>query len=195
MAQKIIRTREELTADFRDVEGRFSALVESCSREQLSWHPAQQGWSIAECVEHLALANTQYVAAMKTAITENSGPVVSPDIPLSTAGWFSAFFVRTMGPQTKSKYRAPKRIRPASVEPERALQMLLASYQQVRNLLASGPQPDLNRLRFENPFSPVVRFTVSSGLLIMAAHNRRHLQQAERVREAQGFPQTMSKSL
>jgi hypothetical protein len=47
---------------------------------------------------------------------------------------------------------------------------------------------DVNRIRFRNPFIPVLRFTVGTGLEILSNHQRRHLLQAERVRESLEFP-------
>lgn len=47
---------------------------------------------------------------------------------------------------------------------------------------------DVNRIRFVNPFVWVIRFTAGTGLEILSQHERRHLQQAERVRGAMGFP-------
>jgi hypothetical protein len=40
---------------------------------------------------------------------------------------------------------------------------------------------DVNRVRFRNPFVSVIRFSVGSGFVILSAHERRHLLQAERV--------------
>jgi hypothetical protein len=42
--------------------------------------------------------------------------------------------------------------------------------------------------RFKNPFIPVLRFTVGTGLEILAKHERRHLLQAERIRDSPEFP-------
>jgi hypothetical protein len=43
-------------------------------------------------------------------------------------------------------------------------------------------------VRFQNPFVPLLRFTIGTGLLVINAHDRRHLWQAERVEDAPGFP-------
>jgi hypothetical protein len=58
----------------------------------------------------------------------------------------------------------------------------------MRSVVRDGAELDLNRIRFHNPFVATLRFTVGAGLLIIAAHNRRHLWQAEQVRQAAGFP-------
>lgn len=59
---------------------------------------------------------------------------------------------------------------------------------EVRDLLREAAGIDLNRTRFVNPFIPLVRFTVGTGFLVIAAHERRHLWQAERVKANPGFP-------
>jgi hypothetical protein len=47
---------------------------------------------------------------------------------------------------------------------------------------------DFNRIRFESPFVPVLRFTVGAGLMVIPAHDRRQLWRAERVKESSGYP-------
>ncbi len=53
-----------------------------------------------------------------------------------------------------------------------------------RELITIAARHDVNRVRFTNPFLPLLRFRVGAGLLILVRHQDRHLQQAERVRAA-----------
>jgi hypothetical protein len=46
----------------------------------------------------------------------------------------------------------------------------------------------VNRIRYRNPFIPLLRFTVGAGLEIIAKHASRHLLQAEGVRQNMSFP-------
>ena len=46
----------------------------------------------------------------------------------------------------------------------------------------------VNRIRFKNPFIPMLRFTMGTGFEIVSKHQSRHLLQAERVRESVNFP-------
>jgi hypothetical protein len=57
------------------------------------------------------------------------------------------------------------------------------THDQIRNLVDEVAYLDLNRLKFRNPLLPLLRVRVGTALLIMAAHERRHLWQAQRVRE------------
>jgi hypothetical protein len=61
------------------------------------------------------------------------------------------------------------------------LRAFIAAHDQTRAMVRDAQQLDLNRIRFKNPFIGVLRFTVGSGLLIIGAHNRRHLWQARQV--------------
>jgi hypothetical protein len=61
--------------------------------------------------------------------------------------------------------------------------------QEARELIHRARNYDVNRIRFKNPFIPILRFTVGTGLEILVTHQRRHLLQAERIRQSIEFPQ------
>jgi hypothetical protein len=58
----------------------------------------------------------------------------------------------------------------------------------VKALLAESAGFDLNGTRFVNPFLPLVRFSLATGFQVIAAHQRRHLWQAARVKANPGLP-------
>jgi hypothetical protein len=70
------------------------------------------------------------------------------------------------------------------------LEAFLRSQEDVRTVIRDGAELDLNRIRFHNPFIGLLRFTVGTGLLVITAHNRRHLWQAERILESPEFPKS-----
>jgi hypothetical protein len=72
-------------------------------------------------------------------------------------------------------------------DPEEALHAFLESHAPVRRVLEFWDRVNFNRVRFQNPFVPLLRFTIGTGLLVINAHDRRHLWQAERVEDAPGF--------
>jgi hypothetical protein len=60
----------------------------------------------------------------------------------------------------------------------------VASQEMVRTFLRSYAEIDLAVVRFPNPFIPGLRFSLATGLHVIAADERRHLWQAWRVRRA-----------
>ena len=90
--------------------------------------------------------------------------------------------------RTSRRARAPKKIDPGPhVEPS-VLESFLRSNQRAMQLVQDASDYDVNRIRFKNPFVPLLRFTVGTGLEIVSKHQDRHLLQAERVKECADFP-------
>ena len=65
-----------------------------------------------------------------------------------------------------------------------ASKQFLESQDQVRAFLGKYADIDLARVRFPNPFIRGVRFSLATGLHVIAAHDRRHVWQAWNVRKA-----------
>ena len=111
-------------------------------------------------------------------------------MPAITPGWLSRRFIERYiaeSPAAK-KARAPGRIQPASHVDLPVLERYLRINQAARELIVRASDYDVNRIRFRNPFIPIIRFTVGTGLQVVVQHQGRHLLQAERVRQNAGFP-------
>jgi hypothetical protein len=107
-----------------------------------------------------------------------------------TLGWFSGWFIRTyIAPNPGgTRARAPKKIEPAKHVDPVVLDGFLRSNQAARELARQASDYDVNRIRYRNPFIPLLRFTVGAGLEIITKHPGRHLLQAEGVRQSADFP-------
>jgi len=101
-------------------------------------------------------------------------------------GWFIRHFIEP-SPQSK-RAPAPPKIRPTAIVGLSVLDRFLSSNHVCRTLIADARNKDVNRVRFWNPLFKGIRFTVGTGLEIIAGHERRHLLQAERVRKSTNFP-------
>ncbi len=163
-------------------------IANALSDVQFNWRPSERAWSIAQCLDHLGRANTIYAVALQEAVRKARFAPLRRNGPIRPA-WFSRLFIWSLEPPPRIRMRAPKKIVPgASYKGEDVLQMFLRSQEDVRSVLQESADLDLNCIRFRNPFIGFLRFTVGAGLLIVAAHDRRHLWQAEQVRRAACFP-------
>jgi hypothetical protein len=176
-----------LTSELDAADARAIAIAHDLSTSQLNWTPRPGAWSIGQCLEHLCLSNEVYVRPLTEALQRGASGYAHEIEP----GWFGRWFLRTyIEPTTqKRRHRAPPRTVPiASQLDSSILDRFLASNARMRELAARAQRHDVNRLRFRNPFVPLIRFTVGTGLQIIARHNHRHLLQAERVKHDPGFP-------
>jgi hypothetical protein len=162
------------------------ALAEGLSEKLGGWRGEPGSWSVAECLDHLATANRVYLDAMGPAAAraQREGRTArGPARPGLIGGWF----VKWLEPpvNVRLRTRAPGKIRPRTAPPlSDALRMFLASHEEARTFLRTYAGLDLARARFPNPFIRGVRFSLATGLHVIAAHERRHLWQAWRVRRA-----------
>ena len=173
---------DQLDAAQRDAE----SLVAGVSAEQGVWRPEPAAWSIAECLDHLATANTVYLTAMDAAAAQalqqnrhRRGP--------ATSGVIGRWFVRLLEPPVNPwlKGKAPQLIKPRTSPPlADAFSQFAESQHQARTFLKRYADIDLAGVRFPNPFARGVRFSLATGLHVIPAHERRHLWQAWRVRRA-----------
>jgi hypothetical protein len=177
----------QILNDLEANERRAQALVADLDSGSLNWRADDRSWSTAQCLDHLNVANRVYLEAMRPSIEEarrqrrmRKGPV--------RPGWFERWFVANLEPPPKRKLSAPKKIVPAFRGEKDAL---VAEFRRLHGeidvLLRESADLDLG-VRFPNPFIPLLRFRAWTGFLVMPAHERRHLWQAEQLRTKPGFP-------
>jgi hypothetical protein len=175
-----------LAADLSANDQSARDLVGGITDEQLNWQPAAGCWSIGQCLEHLCVTNECYLPAISAALKEQPRSPVEEITP----GWFGGWFIRSfVEPSPKSKRAsAPGKIRPGPRTDRSVLDRFLSGNQTCRELILRARENDVNRIRFWNPFLRGLRFTVGTGLQIIVGHERRHLQQAKRVKDSASFP-------
>jgi hypothetical protein len=164
-------------------------MAAACTDEQFHWRPREgQGWSIGQCLDHLATINVVYGDAIRRGI-ENARARGWTRRAAAVPGFFGALFVKSLEPPVTRRLRAPANARPGSSKSrDEILAAYHAAHQRIRALTTDAAEIDTNRARFVNPFLRVLRVRVSTGLRVIAAHDRRHLWQAEQVRKAPGYP-------
>ena len=158
-------------------------LVESLTDAQLNWQPAAgKTWSIAQCLDHLAKTNTFYTEAMRCAV-RRTVPGARPRRGRIQPGWLESQFIKSIDAPARRKFRAPRKVIPAGFRTGvEVLAAFCESHQEMRSLIAECGDLDLNTVRFKSPFVWAARFTLGTGFLLIAAHERRHLGQAKQVR-------------
>lgn len=161
-------------------------LIDGLSEAEGTWRSEPGSWSIAECLDHLAVGNRVYVAAMAPIAAAARASGRQRRAPVKP-GLFGGWFVRSLEPPVTRKLRAPRKIVPRPSPPlADAATAFFASHEQVVEFLRNYADIDLAGTRFPNPFIRGLRFSLATGIHVLAAHERRHLWQAWNVRRAQG---------
>ncbi len=182
--------RESILQQMLDSEEAAKQLIAGVSDNQGNWQPvAGQSWSIWQCVEHLSLTNRVYAQALSEGLASAGASERTATGPGIRPGWFGRWFLSKIEPPVGLGVKTKAEATPAARgDLEGALARFVESHKALRKVVETWDSVDLNRVRYPNPFLPVVRFPVGTGLLIANAHDRRHLWQAQRVKEAPGYP-------
>jgi len=175
-----------LISELNAADERATTLAKALSVRQLNWSPSPGVWSVGQCLEHLRVTNEVYLKPMSDSLGGRQRAVVQEITP----GWFGRWFIRSfIEPSSRvARGRAPKKIRPPAEVGPSILDRFLKSNEEARALVRRAKDYEVNRIRFRNPFIPVIRFTVGTGFEILSQHQRRHLLQAERIRASANFP-------
>ena len=160
------------------------ALASKVSDQEFFWQPdGGRRWSIALCLDHLTVANTVYGEAMRGAVDRARAAGWSRRGP-AAPGFFGRKFIESLEPPVKRRTRAPGKIKPRAVSSRaEILDAYHKAHDDLRQLIADAATIDVNRATFTNPFIRFIRVRVSTGLHVIAAHDRRHLWQAEQTRK------------
>ena len=165
-----------------------SELVTGLNEEQLNWRPGAEKWSIAQCLDHLAVSSSKFDQYFETALGQGRSkwPVSSP--PAYQPTRMGAWLIRQLEPVTGRNLPAPKVFRPSSSDIQGALQKFLDQQETFLNFVRSADGVDFNKTRLRSPVTPFMRYSLADAFVITVVHTRRHLGQARKVRETPGFP-------
>jgi hypothetical protein len=164
-------------------------LVSGLSNAQLNWKPAPEKWSIAQCLDHLAIAAQKFDGYFSGALARGrknwpvtAGPAYRPSF---MGGWL----VKYVSPEAVKKLTAPKVFRPAeSANIDEPLEKFLKQQERFIEFVRATNGIDYNKTRLRSPVTPLMRYSLADAFVITVVHGQRHLAQARRVRETPGFP-------
>jgi len=188
MPAKLEYTPDQLATELERQGAQAQALVAGLTEAALNWQPnGGKSWSIAQCLDHLAIMNAIYVKALQTAVANNEDQLEPRKVPIQASGWLTRMFINFEEPPPKFKLPAPKKISPPSGLTCAVVSDFQALQRQFADFVREWGEADLGDLKVKDPLFPL-HLTVDTELLIVAAHNRRHLWQAENVKKSAGFP-------
>jgi DinB superfamily len=177
-------TSSGLQQQLQAVERDAQALVAGLTDANGEWRSQPGSWSVAECLDHLAAGNEIYLRAMRSA-AEQAARRPQPRDRNIRPELLGRLMMWMLEPPARLKTRAPAKIRPRESPPlQDSFKRFIASHRDVLRFLQECAGIDIVKTRFPNPFIRGLRFSLAAGLYITAAHERRHLWQAWRVRSS-----------
>ncbi len=178
--------RDEIVLDLTNVVDEARAAFDRLSCDQLNWKPSQDGWSVAQCLDHIRLTNEQLTAEIERKIAGETNSFWESWSPFS--GYLGGFLLKSMKADGK-KFKAPSEtIVPPSDLPGDIVDRFGANIADVKDVVERAKVLDPKRTVLTSPFMPMMTYRLDDALAIIAEHTKRHIRQAKRVLETEGFP-------
>jgi hypothetical protein len=165
----------------------FIRSVLPLSLDQLRWRPGLGCWSIGECLDHLNLTLAYYLPRIEQALGESRRQ--PPDRMGSVLFAKSEDdYLRQVEPPVVFKASAPAALQPTeAVDPDRIVDQFTEFRERYGTIVGSMSRLNLDKISITGSLhSPVG--SLGGLVALLAAHDRRHIWQAERMRDAKGFP-------
>jgi hypothetical protein len=174
---------EEYRQQFERIASEAKELTKGLTESQFNWRPAPDQWSIEECLAHLTAVGQVEVAAVETAVDEARAKGITGTGPFEYPIW-ERFILRETEPPVRHAMPAPKRFTPIHGQPiTGVLPTFLHVQRQFTLQIERADGLDLRRVKVPTPITRLLKLSLGTALAQAAAHERRHMAQARRVRE------------
>jgi DinB superfamily len=172
--------REKLLKELAGSRERLLRIAKNLSREELHYRPAADRWTVAECLEHIAMVEARVLGLIQKTLET---PVDSSKRS-AFEGMDDAFVAGVVG--RVARFKAPEPLVPTGRCPDEQLLKEFEGTRQQTRAFATSTNADLRRYFYKHPV--LGELDLYQWLLLIAAHCDRHRVQSEEVMASPGFP-------
>lgn len=175
-------------AEAAQISSEARAAFGNLSPARINWKRSAEEWSIGQCFEHLILTNEPYFPLFERIAAGEYREGLWERMPLLPS-FFGKLVLGAVSPESARKVKARPAFLPAASEVDPQIINQFASHQDELMRLMKGTEGlRLEKIIITSKVSRVVTYSLWDGYRILITHERRHLNQAERVMTAEGFP-------
>lgn len=176
-----------LLADIAEIDQQVTSILSRYSAAQLTWKPAPQEWSIAECFDHLIVFDNQYYPKIQQTIKQTHQKNLHESRPFQPT-WIGKMFINTQKPNSGWKTKTFKIFEPVHSSDATTGRQFLEQQQTLIDLIRQADGYDLNKLKLTSPITSLLKFSIGEALWMLVVHQQLHLQQANAVAQLAEFP-------
>jgi len=162
---------------------RGSEVVAGIYPDQLTLRPEPGKWSGAECLVHLNLTSQAFLPVIRDACDEARSRLLRSNGPFKME-MVASLLKWSLEPPARLRINTTDRFQPLIFEPvDAVLPVFIHLQSQLDQAVHAANGLDLGRVKVSSPFSNRIQYNLFSCLVLIAAHQRRHLWQAEEVKK------------
>src|SRR3989441_2135685 len=179
----LIAAADNIAAEAQQTFGDLTA-------QQLNWKPNAESWGIGQCFDHLVTANESYFPIIEQIIKGEKPRTFWESLPVLPT-FFGWMLIKYLSPESTKKLKAPDVFKPSSsdIDPK-IINNFVRQQNQLTFLMRQTAELDLRHTKITSPAVRFVTYSLMDAYTIIVVHEKRHLQQARQVLNAEGFPNT-----
>ncbi|MEA2490278.1 MAG: hypothetical protein QOH21_2070 [Acidobacteriota bacterium] len=181
MAEPAVDAVAEIEAELNAVTEQARRLIDSTDGRLFTVRPALGSWSASECIAHINLFSELFLPVLGPAINDaRERKLVATKKPakMDLLGRILRWFLE---PPTRQRLKTSAPFVPKSIRAKsESFAEFVTLQNQLIDLARAARGIDLGR-RIVSPFDKRLKFNLYSAFRIVAAHERRHLWQAEQA--------------
>lgn len=152
------------------------------SETQLNYKMTPESWSIAECVEHIAISEETFAGMLQQLLLTEADPANREKVKISDTGLIAMLVDRT------TKVKTQKPFEPTGKYGSHEATLMAFKAKRAENItFVKESNADFRNRVQEFPFGTVDAYQV---LLFMSAHSERHVRQIEEIKYSTDFPKS-----
>lgn len=172
--------REMAVEELTRTQKYLKQTVKGLSTEQMAFKPSPETWSIAECVEHLAISENAFHGMLQGALRVPADPSQRDSVKLTDQQLLRIITDRSTKVKTREEFE-PKETFGSFKETLTAFN----SKRQAHITYVENTQDDLRNHYGQLPFGTIDGVQI---ILFMSGHTERHIKQMEEVMAHMDFP-------
>lgn len=184
VAQKGI-TKEEKQRAIQVLENAREELLEATndlSPEQLTFKPDENSWSIADCVEHLAISEGMMTSMVEKSLETPADPTKRSEVAMTDKELYAMITNRSQKIKTSEPFEPSGKYG--------SFKETVKAYKTGRTETLSWLRKSKDDLRNHYTSLPFGTIDAYQILLFNAGHNMRHIAQIREIMESPGFPKS-----
>lgn len=174
-------TLDELESQFIGISHNFQNLVASAGPELCVRPPAPGAWSAAECLQHLNLSADAYFPVWQQVIATAGPRKAELRAPYRIDFW-GRFLCWILEPPARIRSKTPVPFQPIDcTRVDQILDRFLERQERIVGALRRCRGRAIDEVKMASPVDSRIRYSIWSSFVVNAAHERRHLWQAEQA--------------
>lgn len=173
--------REKAVTYLTQSKDHMMKVLNGLTKEQLNFKPTAESWSIANCVEHLAIAESTFGGILQKTVAEGDNPAMKDSVQMKDDQLYAIISSR------QQKVKTPEPFEPSGKfgSHEETAKAFNEKRDAHIEYIKTTDDDLRNRFNSNLPFGTIDAYQL---LVFVAAHTERHVSQMEEVAAHDDFP-------